>query len=142
MCFEGKFWKFNDNCTSWFLWNQLYFDLSVIANQIYKTLNSRVLCGGVLNYGWNIGSLLMTFLAYFIRSWSNLQLSFAFISLVLVSYYFLVPESPRWLISKGQTEEVYSIRWGILKILELKDTKTRLKRLSVIKGCVILIWIF
>ena len=56
--------------------------------------DSRVLCGGVLNYGWNIGSLLMTLLAYNIRNWQNLQLSFASISLVLVSFFFLVPESP------------------------------------------------
>merc|ERR1712223_1104348 len=88
--------------------------------------DSRVLCGGVLNYGWNIGSLLMTFLAYFIRSWSNLQSSFAFISLVLVSYYFLVPESPRWLISKGQTEEAKHVLKRIAKNNGVKIESTRL----------------
>ena len=57
--------------------------------------NSRVICGGVLNFAWNIGSLLMTMMAYFIRDWAHLQLSFAVLSLFLVSYFFCVPESPR-----------------------------------------------
>ena len=57
----------------------------------------------------------MTLLAYLIRSWVNLQLSFACTSLVLVSYFFLVPESPRWLISKGQTEKAENILKRIAK---------------------------
>ena len=32
---------------------------------------------GVLNFGWQIGSLIMTLCAYFIRSWDYLQLTFA-----------------------------------------------------------------
>ena len=40
--------------------------------------------------GWNIGSMLMTLLAFLLRDWSNLQLVFAVISLLLASYYFLV----------------------------------------------------
>ena len=79
----------------------------------------------VLTYGWNIGSLLMTFLAYLIRSWSHLQLSFACISLVLVSYYFLVPESPRWLISKGQTEKAENVLKRIAKRNGVDIEKTR-----------------
>ena len=46
----------------------------------------------------------MTFLAFIFRDWQNLQYSFACISVVLVFYFFIVPESPRWLISKGDTE--------------------------------------
>merc|ERR1719242_1155628 len=39
--------------------------------------SKRSLCGGVLNFGWQIGSLIMTLCAYFIRSWDYLQLTFA-----------------------------------------------------------------
>ena len=45
----------------------------------------------------------MTCLAYWHRDWVNLQLSFAVISLLLVSYYFLVPESPRLLLQNGKS---------------------------------------
>lgn len=67
--------------------------------------NYRTMCGGVLNFGWNIGSLIMTLMAYFIRDWQHLQLSFAVTSIFLISYFFLVPESPRWLMSRGKTQE-------------------------------------
>lgn len=40
--------------------------------------------------GWNLGSLLMTGLAYFLRDWVKMQLSFAIISLSLILCYFLV----------------------------------------------------
>ena len=39
--------------------------------------SNRSFCGGFMNFTWNIGSLLMTLCAYFIRSWNNLQLTFA-----------------------------------------------------------------
>jgi hypothetical protein len=45
--------------------------------------------------GWNIGAILMTLLAYWLRHWSHLQLAFAVISLGLVAVYFLVKEPER-----------------------------------------------
>jgi OCT family organic cation transporter-like MFS transporter 4/5 len=60
--------------------------------------SGRSFSGGVLNFGWNFGSLLMTLLAFFLRTWQHLQLAFAVVSLTLISYFFLIPESPRWLL--------------------------------------------
>ncbi len=37
--------------------------------------------------------------AYFVRDWQALQLSISIPSLALLSYYWFIPESPRWLIS-------------------------------------------
>ena len=71
----------------------------------------------------------MTFLAYNIRSWQNLQLSFASISLVLVSFFFLVPESPRWLISKGKTEKSEDILKSIAKNNGIEIDSTRFNSL-------------
>ena len=39
--------------------------------------SKRSLCGGVLNFGWNIGSLVMTLIAYLIRDWKHIQIAFA-----------------------------------------------------------------
>ena len=39
--------------------------------------SKRSLCGGVLNFGWNIGSLIMTLIAYLIRDWKHIQIAFA-----------------------------------------------------------------
>ena len=61
----------------------------------------------------------MTFLAYLLRSWWKLQLAFAFFSLLLSSYYFLVPESPRWLLENGRSKEAKAV---LLKIAQVNST--------------------
>ena len=61
----------------------------------------------------------MTFLAYLMRSWWKLQLAFAFFSLLLSSYYFLVPESPRWLLENGRSKEAKAV---LLKIAQVNST--------------------
>ena len=61
----------------------------------------------------------MTLLAFWLRSWWKLQISFAILSIPLLSFYFLVPESPRWLFGKGRTKEAKSI---LLKIAEVNKT--------------------
>ena len=69
--------------------------------------------------GWNSGSLVMTSLAYWLRSWWKLQISFAVLSLPLMLFYFLVPESPRWLFGKGRSKEAKTI---LLKIAQVNKT--------------------
>ena len=46
----------------------------------------------------------MTLLAFTLRSWTSLELSFSLISLLLAFYYF-VPESPRWMVKNGRGKE-------------------------------------
>ena len=49
------------------------------------------LTGGIVQIGWNIGAMLMTFSAFALRSWHWMQLANAVFSLLLVLYYILVP---------------------------------------------------
>ena len=70
----------------------------------------------ILISGWNTGSLVMTSLAFWLRSWWKLQIAFALLSLPLLLFYFLVPESPRWLIGKGRAKEA---KLSLLKIAEV-----------------------
>ena len=49
--------------------------------------------------------MLICLLAYFIRDWRSLQLVFSLMSLLMISYFFLLPESPRWLLVAGKLEE-------------------------------------
>jgi OCT family organic cation transporter-like MFS transporter 4/5 len=79
----------------------------------------RTSTGAVFSLGWNVGSLIMTLLAYLLRSWWKLQLAFAFFSLLLSSYYFLVPESPRWLLENGRSSEAKAV---LLRIAQVNST--------------------
>ena len=62
-----------------------------------------------LHLGWNTGQAVLVVLAYFIREWRQLQLVTHAASLAALSLFFLVPESPRWLISQGRLEEAKQV---------------------------------
>lgn len=54
---------------------------------------------------FNLGHLTLAGFAYFIRDWHYLQFALTIPSVLLISYYWLVPESPRWLFAVGRVDE-------------------------------------
>lgn len=56
-----------------------------------------------------VGHLLLPAFAYFIRDWSQLHLALSLYSVVLLSYFWTIPESPRWLLATGHTNEAVSV---------------------------------
>ncbi|CAL8128173.1 unnamed protein product [Orchesella dallaii] len=54
---------------------------------------------------FGVGYAIMPIYAFYLRDWSSLQLAFSVTSLPLLSFFWLLPESPRWLASKGRDEE-------------------------------------
>lgn len=53
---------------------------------------------------FNLGHLTLPGFAYFIRDWHYLQFALSIPSVILISYYWLVPESPRWLLAVGRVD--------------------------------------
>lgn len=72
--------------------------------------------GILTQFPFGIGAAIMPFIAYFVREWSALQLCISIPSVALLSYYWFVPESPRWLISMGRFDEALKILKGGAKI--------------------------
>ena len=60
------------------------------------------------------------------RDWHHLQLAFAIGSLSLVSYFFIIPESPRWLASKNRVQEAQELLWLLAKKNGIDAKRTRL----------------
>lgn len=54
---------------------------------------------------FNLGHLTLPLFAYYFRDWHDLQLALSLPSIVLISYYWLIPESPRWLFTVGRTDD-------------------------------------
>ncbi|XP_078605269.1 organic cation transporter protein-like [Branchiostoma floridae x Branchiostoma japonicum] len=61
--------------------------------------------GMTISLSWAVGTVFLGGLAYFLRDWWSLQLALAVMSAPLLSYWWLLPESPRWLLSNNRTKQ-------------------------------------
>lgn len=65
----------------------------------------RELVSVLFHVPFSIGHFLMAVLAYYVRDWQTIQFGLSIPSIVLLSYYWLVFESPRWLFAVGRIDE-------------------------------------
>lgn len=56
-----------------------------------------------------IGMILLSVSAHYIHVWQQLQLSLTIPAVFLVAIWLFMTESPRWLLSKGRTEQAYRV---------------------------------
>ncbi|KAK7487326.1 hypothetical protein BaRGS_00021415 [Batillaria attramentaria] len=56
-----------------------------------------------------VSMLTLTLLAYLLRNWQHFQASLTTPTIFLFIGYFFIPESPRWLVSKGRYEEAQKV---------------------------------
>ncbi|CAF3367192.1 unnamed protein product [Rotaria socialis] len=75
----------------------------------------RLFTGIVVQYFFAIGQLLLLVFAFVIRTWRLLHMALAILSVPFLFFYFLLSESPRWLISKGYYDEAEKILRQIAK---------------------------
>ncbi|KAM9308189.1 solute carrier family 22 member 13-like [Gastrophryne carolinensis] len=71
------------------------------SQRAYATITSHV-C-------FAIGLMALAGVAYAIRNWRLLQIACSAPTALLLSYYWLLPESPRWLLAKGKNENAQKL---------------------------------
>ncbi|XP_035684246.1 organic cation transporter protein-like [Branchiostoma floridae] len=62
--------------------------------------SKRNAVGMTASLSFGTGFFVLSVLAYFLRTWRNLQLVQALMMYPLLCYWWVLPESPRWLLSK------------------------------------------
>lgn len=64
-----------------------------------------------------VGEIIMPVFAYYLTSWDKFSLGIAVPTVLYLSYFFVVPESPKWLISVGRLEEASVVMIKAAKML-------------------------
>ena len=69
----------------------------------YTGPNKRMACGMFIGVPFAIGGLLVGFIAWAgVREWRALQLTCTVPWVLLFSFHWIIPESPRWLLANGK----------------------------------------
>ncbi|KAK4883229.1 hypothetical protein RN001_006548 [Aquatica leii] len=120
------------------------FLLAVVASGVMVT--SFVMCVEIVAGTWRttvpilhqipfgLGNTLMATIAYFVRDWRNLQLILFGISALYIVYYWLIPESPRWLMAVDRREEAIKIleKAAVVNGIDKELIRKRCDRLNFI----------
>ncbi|XP_042350956.1 solute carrier family 22 member 4-like [Plectropomus leopardus] len=101
---------------SWPIFIVLFFMLGlgqITAYIVAFVLGSEILIGSTrvlfsslgLPWVYVFGTMLLPVTAYVVRSWRHLSLTMAMPGLACIPLWWLIPESPRWLVSNGHLQE-------------------------------------
>ncbi|XP_075226803.1 organic cation transporter protein-like isoform X2 [Lycorma delicatula] len=69
----------------------------------------RTIISSLTHVPFNIGQMTMVVIAYYTREWRHFQMAISVPCILFISYLWLVPESPRWLIAVGRQKEAMKI---------------------------------
>ncbi|XP_035212350.1 organic cation transporter protein-like isoform X2 [Stegodyphus dumicola] len=87
-------------------------------------------------FGWHIGYVLLPLIAWWLKNWFYLQLFMTIPCALFFLYYWIVPESPRWLLSKGKLDKAIPILELAAKMnkKDVKDLETQAKKICFLEN--------
>ncbi|XP_042545672.1 solute carrier family 22 member 3 [Dipodomys merriami] len=86
----------------------------VIVTEIVGSKQRRIV-GVVIQMFFTLGIIILPGIAYFIPSWQGIQLAVTLPNFLFLLYYWVVPESPRWLITRKEGDKALQILRRIAK---------------------------
>ncbi|KAM5167340.1 solute carrier family 22 member 3 isoform 2-T2 [Callospermophilus lateralis] len=75
----------------------------------------RRIVGIVIQMFFTLGIIILPGIAYFIPNWQGIQLAITLPNFLFLLYYWVVPESPRWLITRKEGDKALKILRNIAK---------------------------
>ncbi|XP_060523851.1 organic cation transporter protein-like isoform X2 [Cylas formicarius] len=80
----------------------------VLTMELVGTKWRTILCI-LYQIPFNLGHLLLPVISYFLRDWRYFQAAISLPSLIFISYYWILPESPRWLLAAGKKDSAIKV---------------------------------
>ncbi|XP_071324220.1 solute carrier family 22 member 2-like [Trachinotus anak] len=99
-------------------WMTCYVQLTEIVGVEYRRT-----VGILFQMFFSVGVLILPLLAYFISDWRWLQVAITAPYVLFLSYYWFIPESPRWLISQNNSSKALEIIEAMAKENKMKLTR-------------------
>ncbi|CAH1251987.1 SLC22A3 [Branchiostoma lanceolatum] len=87
----------------------IIFEIPFVIGAEMVSPEKRTLVGMIIMIYWAVGYVMLAGVAYLIRSWMWFQIAVTIPYLIGFAYYWLIPESPRWLISRNRQSEAKAI---------------------------------
>lgn len=104
---------------NWYMFTTLRFLLAVATGGTMVTsfvltmeligAKYRDAVGIIYQIPFNLGHLTLPLFGFFLRDWDKFQLAISLPSILFLSYYYLLPESPRWLLTAGKANEAIKV---------------------------------
>ncbi|KAL7727041.1 hypothetical protein ACLKA6_012424 [Drosophila palustris] len=88
--------------------------------------SKRLYAGIFVMMFFSLGYMLTAVFAYFIHDWRWLQIGLTLPGLIFMGYYWIIPESVRWLLSNGHKERAIKIIQKAAKFNRVEITKEAL----------------
>ncbi|KAM3623431.1 uncharacterized protein V6R79_011043 [Siganus canaliculatus] len=79
--------------------------IGVVLGIEWTDVKHRTFTGTVMSLSWSVGNMVLALLAYLIRDWRHLMLAVTAPCIVAIISWWWLPESARWLLAHGRTEE-------------------------------------
>ncbi|CRK91512.1 CLUMA_CG005173, isoform A [Clunio marinus] len=86
--------------------------------------------GTVIMMFFSLGYILLGLLAYFIHDWRWLQVALTLPGILFLSYWWIIPESTRWLLANNQKEKAIAQIEKIARVNNLKVPRRLLEKLE------------
>ncbi|KAK1903459.1 Solute carrier family 22 member 5 [Dissostichus eleginoides] len=82
-----------------------YISAFVLGSELLMGSTRVIFSSLCLPFVYVIATLLLPVTAYLVSSWRHLSLTMAVPGLACLPFWWLIPESPRWLVSRGRFQE-------------------------------------
>lgn len=91
----------------------------------------REMSGIVLNYFYSVGEALVGVVAWLWGDWVIVQYAVSAPSLIFALYYWIIPESIRWLLARGETVKAAEIIKKAAKVNRVQMSDRLIKNFSL-----------